>query len=119
MVALESWLNTLTPWARAHEEGEIVDLFDAAAHGEIWDTGDPTTSIKPIHMDPEIFELRHTSLSKKLRFYHGEPTESPRDLIALHRHIKTGADSQQDEITYAARRYAEGRPNSWQRLHRI
>jgi hypothetical protein len=111
--AISSWMNTLTPWARAHEEGEIDDLMDAAANGELWDSGDETTKIKPIRKDPEIFELRYTALSKKLRFYHGEPLELPRSLVSLHRHIKTTASSQQFEIVYAADRYTSGRSTAW------
>lgn len=114
VLALSTWMTALAPWARAHEQGEIDDLMDAAANGDLWDSGDERTRIKPIREDPEIFELRHTALSKKLRFYHGEPQELPRGLIALHRHIKLDNQSQQTEIIYAAERYASGTATEWQ-----
>jgi hypothetical protein len=103
----------LAPFARAHQQGENDDLLEAAAGGELWDSGDETTLIKPIREDPEIFELRRQALSKKLRFYHGEPSELPRSLVALHRHIKTDNASQQAEIIYASGRYVQGRASIW------
>lgn len=113
VVALNAWLQSLAPFVRLHEEGEIDDLMDAAERGELWDSGDGATPIKPIRLDPEIFELRRTALSKKLRFYHGEPADLPQDLIALHRHIKSGNETQQLEIEYAAERYGRGRSFEW------
>lgn len=105
VVALDDWLNSLAPFAAEHERGEIDDLFDAARRGALEDSGDEHTPIKPIYEDPEVYELRRKALSKQLRFYHGEPDRYPRLLIALHRHIKTGADAQQVEILYAVGRY--------------
>lgn len=110
---LDAWLATLPPFARVHEEGENEELLEAAARGELWDSGDETTVIKPIREDPEVFELRRTALTKKLRFYHGEPCELPLMLVSLHRHIKTGNASQQAEIEFAADRYEDGRPSLW------
>ena len=98
---------------RAIEEGEQLDLFEAASHGQLEDSGDETTPIKPIVTDPEIFELRRTALSKKLRFYHGEPNELPTQLVSVHRHIKDRNDTQQPEIEHAADRYNQGRPSMW------
>lgn len=112
-VELDDWLNGLAPFARSHQLGEIDDLFDAASRGELWDTGDAVTPIKPIRLDPEIFELRRTALSKKLRFYHGEPAALPYALVRLHRHIKSDNPSQQIEIQHAADRYDDGRSNLW------
>ncbi|MDT3343871.1 hypothetical protein [Microbacterium aquilitoris] len=111
--ALDAWLKSLVPFSRNHEQGEIDDLFDAASNGELWDSGDETTMIKPIREDPEIFELRRTALSKKLRFYHGEPAELPKALIKLHRHIKTTNSDQQAQIEHAAERYQDGRATQW------
>jgi len=113
LVSLNAWLAQLAPFARAHELGEIDELMEAAAQGQLWDSADETTPIKPIREDPEIFELRRTSLSKKLRFYHGEPVEMPAHLVRLHRHIKDGKSSQQIEIEHAAKRYDDGRQSSW------
>jgi hypothetical protein len=112
---MDSWIQKLSPFARAHELGEIDDLFDAASQGELWDTGDATTPIKPIREDPEIFELRRTALSKRLRFYHGEPQERQDLLVAVHRHIKSNDDDQQVQIEVAADRYDDGRSSSWTR----
>lgn len=110
---LNGWLNTLAPFARAIEEGQIDDLFDAAASGELLDSADGRTPIKPIWSDPEIYELRYKSLNKPLRFYHGEPSSLPNELVALHRHIKSGGRSQQAEIEDAAARYESGRSSQW------
>ncbi|WP_260300803.1 hypothetical protein [Rathayibacter sp. PhB152] len=110
---LEQWLSSLTPWSRAHELGRVDDLLEAAAAGDLYDTGDERTPIKPIRRDPEVFELRHTSLSKKLRFYHGEPPELPSSLVALHRHIKSTAADQEAQIEHAAERYEGGRSSTW------
>lgn len=113
VLTLEGWLSTLIPVARAIEQGEIDDLFEAAARGELSDSGDQRTPIKPVRIDPEIFELRRTALNKMLRFYHGEPTSLPKVLVALHRHIKTDDAAQQDEIEHAAARYDMGRQSHW------
>lgn len=112
-IELDAWLASLAPFARAHALGELDDLFDAASRGELQDTGDMRTPIKPIREDPEIYELRHTALSKKLRFYHGEPSELPDELVALHKHIKTTNEAQQVDVEDAADRYGEGRPTLW------
>ena len=102
---LEEWLNSLSPFNRMHELGRIDDLFDKAANGQLWDSNDSKTPIKPINSDPELFELRHTALKKPLRFYHAEPPRYPRYLIGLHKHIKSSPDSQQSEIEFAIRSY--------------
>ncbi|MHA3724010.1 hypothetical protein ACXR2T_09040 [Leucobacter sp. HY1910] len=101
----EEWLSSLSPFARRHEEGEQDDLFEAAAYGELEDTGDQRTPIKPIVKDPEMYELRRTALRKKLRFYHGEPPSLPDVLLRVHRHIKVDGKSQEVEIRFAACRY--------------
>jgi hypothetical protein len=92
---LETWLGGLSQWARDHELGRVDDLMEAAAYGRLEDTGDETTPIKPVRHDPEIYELRHTALAKKLRLYHGEPGELPDALVAVHRHIKSNDRHQQ------------------------
>lgn len=113
VAAFNVWLESLPRFARLHEEGEIDDLMEAAEAGLLEDSGDHRTLIKPIRRNPEIFELRRTALSKKLRFYHGEPRELPRHLVKLHRHIKLDDASQELEILHAAERYLSGRPASW------
>ncbi|WP_426323055.1 hypothetical protein [Microbacterium sp. E-13] len=109
----EAWFASLAPFARHHELGEVDDLLDAAANGKLWDSGDATTPIKPIRENPEIYELRRTALSKKLRFYHGEPAVLPGSLVRLNRHIKSDEQGQQIEIEFAARRYVSGASTSW------
>lgn len=115
-VELDGWFGSLTQWAREHELGRLDALLDAAAAGMLEDTGDERTPIAPVRVDPEIYELRHQALAKKLRFYHGEPTELPDALVALHRHIKTDRPHQQEQIEYAADRYNDGRKSLWQPL---
>lgn len=105
---LEHWLASLAPFARQIGLGEIEELMDAAAHGELWESADEATPIKPIREHLEIFEIRRRALSKALRFYHAEPASRPFHLISLHRHIKTGGGEQQGEIEFAAKRYQAG-----------
>lgn len=112
-VDLDKWMHTLPVFERLHQEGENEDLLEAAARGELWDSGDETTKIKPIVTNPDIYELRRTALTRKLRFYHGEPAELPLMLIELHRHMKVDDATQQAEIEHAADRYIAGRPLLW------
>lgn len=113
VVAFDHWLASLAPFARQIELGEIEELMEAAAYGQLWDSADATTPIKPIHEHPEIFELRRRGLSKALRFYHAEPSELPFALVAIHRHIKIGRREQQREIVCAAQRYGLGADDNW------
>lgn len=113
IVELEEWLASLSPFARDHELGEIDELFEAAANGDLEDSGDQKTAIKPVTEVPEIFELRRTALTKKLRFYHGEPDELPYVLVALHRHIKTGVGSQNSALAFSISRYRLGSDSLW------
>lgn len=113
---LESWFAELPPFAREHELGRVDDLMEAAAGGQLMDSGDHLTPIKPVRIDPEVYELRHKVLAKKLRFYHGEPEEIPFALVAVHRHIKTNDADQERQIRYAGQRYNEGRETMWNTL---
>ncbi|WP_242868655.1 hypothetical protein [Microbacterium oxydans] len=110
---LEAWLGTLTPPMRDHELGRMDNLLERAEQGKLEDSGDETTPIAPIRHDPEIYELRHQALSKKMRLYHGEPLELPMALVALHRHIKVNDEHQQQQIEHAAERYNDGRDSLW------
>lgn len=112
VIALDAWIQSLHPFSQAHELGEIDDLLEAAALGELEDTGDARTPIKPIRTDPDVYELRRKALSKQLRFYHAEPAEMPDGLLALHKHMKNGV-VQQDEIDFAVERYRTGRQTGW------
>lgn len=113
VVSMDNWLASLVPFERHHQEGENEELFEAAAAGGLWESGDETTRIKPIYSDPDVYELRRKALTKPLRFYHAEPAELPTSLIALHRHIKSSASSQQAEIDYAVGRYRRGSKTNW------
>lgn len=112
VLSMEMWLNGLAPFSRAHELGEVDDLFEAAALGELEETGDGRTPIKPIRTNPDVYELRRKALSKQLRFYHAEPGQLPDALVALHKHIKQ-ANTQQSEIEIAVQRYKDGRAHLW------
>lgn len=105
MEALEDWLKSLSFFAENHERGRIDNLFQKASQGELWESNNNATPIKPITSDPELFELRHSALSQMFRFYHAEPERHPQLLLALHRHIKTDGPSQQSEIEFAIKRY--------------
>ncbi|KTR76176.1 hypothetical protein NS234_12155 [Microbacterium oxydans] len=98
---------------RDHELGRMDNLLERAEQGKLEDSGDETTPIAPIRHDPEIYELRHQALSKKMRLYHGEPLELPMALVALHRHIKVNDEHQQQQIEHAAERYNDGRDSLW------
>lgn len=111
---LEAWLACLPRFTRDNELGRIDELFEAAAAGRLVDTGHSATArIKPVRNDPELWELRHKALTKPLRFYHAEPARMPRALVLLHRHIKTDAGDQQDQIEYATDRYRISDANDW------
>jgi len=105
VLAYEAWLATLEPWAAENELGELDDLFEAARLGKLWDSGDETTAIKPIHADPDVYELRKQVLSKKMRYYHSEPAKYPALLLRLHHHIKIDKATQQVEIEKVVARY--------------
>lgn len=111
--SLEAWFNQLTPWAREVELGRLDDVLEAAARGELEDSGDARTPIKPINRDPELYEIRHRALAKQLRFYHGEPHELPTTLVSVHRHVKNSAQDQEHQIREAASRYLAGRSDLW------
>ena len=113
VIAMDAWLKSLHPFERRIQEAEIEELLEAAAAGRLWDSGDAKTKIKPIRDKPEVYELRRKALTKMLRFYHAEPTELPRSLVALHRHIKIDAPSQQREIDHAASMYVAARRAGW------
>jgi hypothetical protein len=106
VVRLDTFLQELPPFSRIVEEGEIEDLHEAAARGELWESADDFQPLVPIVSDPEIYELRHKGL-RQYRFYHGEPSKYPALLVKLHRHIKDDAVEQQTEIEYAMGRFRD------------
>lgn len=61
VIELEEWFQSLSPFARSHEQGTIDNLMEQAQKGKLWESNDAKTPIKPITSDPELFELRHTS----------------------------------------------------------
>ncbi|MBD8101306.1 hypothetical protein [Plantibacter sp. CFBP 8775] len=113
VVEFTDWLSSLQPFARDFVTGQIAGLMDEASSGRLEDTGDEKTPIKPAHPNPEVYELRSTQLSKKLRFYHGEPNQLPSFLVALHMHIKTTTAAQRPEIAHATSKYVQGAKTNW------
>lgn len=95
------------------ELGELDDLFEAAALGELEDSADWSTKISAIRRDPDIYELRRRSGRKKLRFYHGEPPRFPNLLVKLHKQIKVDKASQDLAVSVAVVRYRGGDQRDW------
>lgn len=85
---LDDWLNGLDFFARNHYLGEIDGLLEDAAAGKIANVGHTRSPIKPVRVDPDLYELRLQVLQRKLRFYHAEPLNHPTVLVKLHKHIK-------------------------------
>lgn len=102
---LNQWFESLPIFVQHDEEGKIEGLMEKASQGELWQSDDAKSPLKPITSDPEMFELRHKSLNKPLRFYHAEPEHRPDLLVRLHQHIKRENPSQQEEIDFAVERY--------------
>ncbi|MEV7762246.1 hypothetical protein [Curtobacterium flaccumfaciens] len=101
--------------------GQMVALRELAAEGGIEEGDDD--SLRPIHDEPEMWELRwqFPELDLLLRQYHGEPYELPRNLVSLHLHEKVivrGNDAaieelQDIEISQAKLRFEVGKPSEW------
>lgn len=113
------WLNGLNVTDQELVIGRIRALRELAADGEIAEWDDE--ALKPIHADPEMFELRWNELDTLIRQYHAEPESLPLHLINLHLHIKeisptsdavTG-DLQQIQINWAALRFKGGAHRNW------
>lgn len=104
VVRYDEHFAMMHPPLRAITVGEIEELFDAAARGDLEESGDEYEALKPIVSDPEIWELL-VHEPAEYRFYHGEPPKYPQVLVKLHRHIKDDAAAQQDEINHAISRY--------------
>lgn len=64
----------MLPTVRAVLLGEIEDLFEAAANGEIEESGDDYEALKPIVSDPEIYV---TALETRRRRSRLTPRASP------------------------------------------
>ena len=109
-IALVDWISGLAPFNQTWVLGQIDGLFEVAAEGGIVDEGE--IRLKPIRSDPDIYELRWTLLTKKIRHYHAEPIRQPDLLVKLHHHIKELFDdpaetsrAQNVEIQHAQDRY--------------
>lgn len=110
---VETWLASMTEHQRDHRMGEIDDLFEAAALGELEESSDWKNPISAIRRNPEIFELRQKAGKRKLRFYHGEPDEHSELLVKLHKQLKTDKESQDLAISQAVLRHIGGQRDSW------
>lgn len=116
---LDEWVVGLAPFAQDFVLGEIAALRELAAAGDI-PVGD--RRLDPIRVDPDVYELRWTLLSKKVRQYHGEPRRMPAELVRLHIHIKALIDGNQAstkaiqdaEIRHARLRYRIGERTDWE-----
>lgn len=96
-ITFAAWLSSLSPFNLRHFVGQLDGLKEAAANGLIpHGQPDDTTRIKPIWDQPELWELRWTMLTTKVRQYHAEPISEPNLLAALHIHVKdvTGTRAQ-------------------------
>ncbi|WP_447943429.1 hypothetical protein [Microbacterium aurum] len=111
--AFEAWLTSMNDHQRQHRLGEIDDLFEAAALGELEESSDWKNPIDAIRRDPEIYELRQKAGKQHLRFYHGEPNDHTDLLVKLHKQIKTDKESQDLGISQAVLRYAGGQRSEW------
>lgn len=119
VVALADWIDTLQPFAQEFVVGQMDALQESAAAGLLRDGDDG--KIKPIRVDPDIYELRWKLLSKAVRQYHAEPPAMPAELVRLHVHIKTFVPKnrpltsrlQDAEIKHAQGRYGAGESSSW------
>jgi hypothetical protein len=79
---------------------EITQLRDAASRGELI----PDEDVKPISLDPELWELRWRFGREIYRQYHAEPVNMPGWLVALrfHRkHVVPGDDAQTASLQHA------------------
>jgi hypothetical protein len=116
---LDAWVSSLAPFAQASVLGQIDALMELAAEGKIV-IGDDSRLV-PIRTNPDIYELKWTLLSKKVRQYHAEPPSHLDSLLKLNIHIKqfvpndyTATKGLQDaEILQAALRYLVGKPSNW------
>lgn len=99
--------------------GQIVALNARAANGNV-PFGDDRI-LRPIRVDPDIYELKWSHGGLLFRQYHGEPKSLPDTLIQLHFHekdVSSGNDTiiehlQDLQISQARLRYSAGETNSW------
>jgi hypothetical protein len=117
-VAVLRWLLSLGEVDRELVIGRIQGLRELAALGEIED-GDEER-LKPVRLDPDLWELRWNELGTLLRQYHGEPAALPDALVNLHMHVKRitrsrrQTDALQDQrISFAFMRYRAGERKAW------
>lgn len=116
--SLAAFLMTLSEADRELAVGSILALRELAAKGEIPEDDD---AIGPVRIDPDLFELRWDMFGALVRQYHAEPQALPDVLVLLHmhqKHLATESDSltkemQDQEISYAALRYAAGEKRAW------
>lgn len=122
VIELAEFLEHLPYVVRQTIEESMAELQQRAAKGAIHE--DEERAFEPVSSFPLIYELKWKFTVKgdrvHIRQYHGEPTEVPELLIALHRHLKdTSApaavqrNEQNAEMSQAALRLRGGEPSLW------
>jgi hypothetical protein len=101
---------------------EVEDVLDQAAYGELIQADD---RLRPIALDPHIWELKFMFGARPFRLYFGEPELAPGFLVALHFHPKVtddpdgGTARQNEEIVVARRRFQDGEVSRWAQLDEL
>ena len=119
VLEFHNWILGLSEFDRELVIGRILGLREIAANGEI--DNDDGKTLKPIRLDPDLFELRWDELGTLIRQYHAEPRLLPNSLIMLHMHMKHVApesesltrELQDQQISWALMRYRAGETRLW------
>lgn len=109
------WLAGLPEHVQRDAVSRIEALRELARQGSVVLGHDEKDQLKAVESDPDMYELRWTLYTKRVRQYHAEPDRYPSHLIALHLHIKgdtvnrswTPVRGQQEEIVFAKSRYRD------------
>lgn len=107
----------VTPSEMQLRIAEIEAVIERARFGELVDRDE----LKPIYVDPELWEIRTRINNKLVRIYHAEPQSFTDLMVGLRAHFKWVDGSgreierrQNAEMSHAARRFREGSSRQWQ-----